>query len=261
MPRELAAQGPDTCAIAVMAKASIPGSTKTRLVPPLSFDEAAALNTAFLQDAADNLLAAAERVSVAGYMAYAPAGSLEFFRRTMPNGIGFMESVAPDFGQCLFQSLSSLLAAGHGAACLLNSDSPTLPVDYLVMAATALREPGDRVVIGPSTDGGYYLIGVKRPHRRLFEDVDWSTERVFEQTLQRAVELDLRSVVLPTWYDVDDANALRILAGELIEGRPFRSDGTTAAPAPATLRQLTDFLEGTDLCPRLKLEPLRVCRA
>jgi len=261
MPHELAAQGPNTCAIAVMAKASIPGKTKTRLSPPLTFDEAAGLNTAFLQDAADNLLAAAQRARVVGYMAYAPAGSLEFFRRIAPSAIGFIESAAPDFGDCLFQTLSSLLAGGHGAACLLNSDSPTLPTDYLVRAAAALHEPGDRLVIGPSTDGGYYLIGVKRPHRRLFEHVDWSTDRVFRQTLERAAELDLKAVVLPTWYDVDDAEALRILVGELIEGRRYRDEAAAATSANATRRQLADLLDGADLRSRLKLEPRRICPA
>jgi rSAM/selenodomain-associated transferase 1 len=262
MPHELAQQGRYTCAIAVMAKASIPGSAKTRLVPPLTIDEAAALNTAFLQDAADNLLAAARLANVVGYMAFAPAGSIEFFRRIMPSGIRLIETVAPDLGQCLFNAASSLLAAGHGAVCLINSDSPTLPVDYLVRAAAALREPGERIVIGPSTDGGYYLIGIKQAHRRLFEDIDWSTDRVFRQTLERAAELDLKPVVLPPWYDVDDADALRILVGELIEGRRFRSEDptldTAAASAVATRRQLAGLLNATDLSLRLNLESRRI---
>ena len=135
------------------------------------------------------------------------------------------------------------------AACLLNSDSPTLPTGYLVAAATALAAPGDRVVVGPATDGGYYLIGIKHAHRRLFQDVDWSTERVFRQTLARADELGLPVVVLPSWYDVDCEAALRVLIGELVDGRPFRAVGSKPTPRGFTRRCLVRLLETTDLAP------------
>src|ERR1700693_1413116 len=107
------ATGTPGCAIAVMAKASIPGRTKTRLTPPLSPEESADLNTAFLRDVADNLLAAATLANISPWMAYAPAGSQEFFARNLPDGIGLIETVAPDFGACLFHAAASLLAAGH----------------------------------------------------------------------------------------------------------------------------------------------------
>ena len=103
--------------------------------------------------------------------------------------IGLIETVAPTLGECLHHAAATLLRAGHGAVCLINSDSPTLPVGYLVAAATALAAPGDRIVLGPSTDGGYYLIGMKRPHPGLFEDIAWSTDQVLSQTLARAAAL------------------------------------------------------------------------
>jgi glycosyltransferase A (GT-A) superfamily protein (DUF2064 family) len=71
------------------------------------------------------------------------------------------------------------------------------------------------MVLGGSDDGGYYLIGIKRPHHRLFEQIDWSTERVFAQTLERAGEIALPAELLPTWYDVDDAATLDRLQREL----------------------------------------------
>jgi uncharacterized protein len=239
------------CAIAVMAKASIPGRIKTRLSPPLTPEQAAGLNTAFLRDAADNLLAAAALAEIRPWMAYAPAGSREFFARNLPDGIDLLETAAADFGECLFHAVHSLLGADHGAVCLLNSDSPTLPTGYLVAAAVALAAPGDRVVIGPATDGGYYLIGLKQPHRGLFQEIDWSTERVFGQTLARAGELGLPVVLLPSWYDVDDAAALRVLAGELFNGARFRTVGSTPTPADSTRRHLGCLLETTDLASRL----------
>ena len=74
---------------------------------------------------------------------------------------------------------------------------------------------------GPSEDGGYYVLGLKTPHARLFEDIDWSTERVAGQTLDRAREIGLPVHVLPAWYDVDDAASLRRLAGEAFGGPSF----------------------------------------
>jgi rSAM/selenodomain-associated transferase 1 len=235
------------CAIAVMAKASMAGRTKTRLVPPLTFEEAAGLNTAFLRDVADNVLAAAAFAEITGWMAYAPAGSEAFFKAHLPASIGLLETVKPDFGACLFHAASSLLDCGHDAVCLLNSDSPTLPVGYLVAAATALAAPGDRVVLGPSTDGGYYLIGIKQPHEPLFQNVEWSTERVFRQTLARCAEARLPVFQLPVWYDVDDADALRVLIGEVIDAKPFRSFGSAATPATWTRRYLSELLDSGDL--------------
>jgi rSAM/selenodomain-associated transferase 1 len=247
--QEERARGTPSCAIAVMAKASIPGRTKTRLTPPLVPEQAADLNTAFLRDVADNLLAAAALANICPWMAYTPAGSQDFFARNLPHGVGFIETVAPDFGVCLFRAAVSLLAAGHDSVCLLNSDSPTLPIGYLVAAATALATPGDRVVIGPATDGGYYLIGIKHPHQRLFQDVDWSTERVFRQTLARAGELGLPVVVLPSWYDVDCEAALRVLIGELVDGQSFRTVGSKPTPAGFTRRALLRLLETSELGP------------
>jgi len=239
------------CAIAVMAKASIPGGAKTRLTPPLTDEEAAGLNTSFLRDIADNLVGASALANIVPYMAFAPAGSAAFFCEILPAGIGLLETVAPNLGDCLFQAATKLLDAGHDAVCLLNSDSPTLPTAYLIAAATVLAAPGDRIVLGPSTDGGYYLIGLKRPHRRLFEDIDWSTERVSVQTLARARELGLAVHQLPSWYDVDDLDALRLLMGELFYDRRFRVWGSRPTPATWTRRELARLLGSTDVAARL----------
>jgi uncharacterized protein len=208
-----------TCGIAFMAKASAPGRAKTRLVPPLTFEEAAALNTAFLQDVADNVQLAAQsagpHAAIAGYAAFGPPGTEDFFRRTLPAAIELIDAWLPNFGDCLLHTIREIFARGHGSAVVLNSDSPTLPTAFLVETAEALAQPGDRAVLGPSSDGGYYLLGLKTAHRRLFEDIAWSTERVAEQTLERAREIGLDVYRLPVWYDVDDAESLRKLDAEL----------------------------------------------
>ncbi len=204
-----------------MAKASAPGRAKTRLVPPLTFAQAADLNTAFLQDVAENLAIAAaearagENLSIVGYAAYGPPDSTDFFRRILPAAIGLIEAWLADFGDCLLHTIGEILSRGHQSAVVLNSDSPTLPPRYLLETAEVLARPGDRAVLGPSTDGGYYLLGLKAAHARMFEDITWSTDRVAEQTRARAREIGLELHVLPAWYDVDDVEALNRLKAEL----------------------------------------------
>jgi rSAM/selenodomain-associated transferase 1 len=208
-----------SCGIAFMAKASAPGRAKTRLVPPLTFEEAAVLNTAFLQDVADNVLLAARDCDrdcgIAGYAAYGPPGSEDFFRRTLPGGVGLIEAWRQNFGDCLLHTIEEIFARGHTSAVVLNSDSPTLPTAFLVETAAALARPGDRAVLGPSSDGGYYLLGLKAAHRHMFENIAWSTEQVAKQTLERAREIGLDVHRLPVWYDVDDIDGLRRLHAEL----------------------------------------------
>src|SRR5581483_688931 len=219
-------------------KASAPGRTKTRLVPPLTPEQAAALNTAFLQDVADNVLLASRNAvpeaGIAGYAAFGPPGTEDFFRRVLPPAIGLIGAWLPNFGDCLLHTITDIFARGHCAAVVLNSDSPTLPTAFLVETAEALARSGDRAVLGPSSDGGYYLLGLKAVHRRLFEDVA-------EQTLERAREIGLDVYRLPVWYDVDDAQSLRRLQSEL--GRPeplrHRRDGHDLHRAPHTAALLS----------------------
>jgi uncharacterized protein len=238
-----------SCGVAVMAKSSVPGLTKTRLVPPLTCDEAAAFNTAFLQDVAANITAAARLADIKGYMAYGPPGSEKFFRDNLGVEIGLTEVWLPDFGDCLFTAIDRMLAL-HGAAVVLNSDSPTLPTAILVETARLLAQPGDRAVIGPSTDGGYYLLGLKERHRALFEGISWSTEHVMRQTLQRAQELGIAVHVLPPWYDVDDRQSLKLLRAELFDELSF-STTHERHPAPHSARLLGRLLHETDLGWRL----------
>lgn len=240
----------ERCAIAVMAKASSPGRTKTRLVPPLTLEQAAELNTVFLQDLAGNVAQAARRAPLACYMAFGPPQAADFFKGALGDEVGLFAAWQPQFGDCLQYAISVLLDAGYGAACVLNSDSPTLPEGVLVEAAMALLQPGDRIVVGPSIDGGYYLLGMKRAHKRLFEDIDWSTSRVFGQTMERAAELGLQTVLLPEWYDVDDERSLRLLAREILSGVGF-SPALASFAAPRTRATLRRMLREGNLAPLL----------
>jgi glycosyltransferase A (GT-A) superfamily protein (DUF2064 family) len=126
--------------------------------------------------------------------------------------------------------MRALLGAGHDCVLLVNGDSPTLPPRLLVRAIEALREPGDRMVLGPASDGGYYLIGLKRAHPQLFTRIAWGTETVARSTCERAAEIGLPTTLLPEWYDIDDGKTLRWLQDELagLSSR-FRGGGLAAA--------------------------------
>ena len=213
--------------MAIMAKAPRVGAAKTRLIPALSPEDAAALSACFIQDAAENIAAAARLAAIDGYVAYTPPGSAAEFPQ-LADGTRLLPSRRPGLAASLFDAVADLLAAGYGSVCLINSDSPTLPVAFLVEAAAALAVAGDRVVLGPAEDGGYYLIGLKRVHARLFEDIAWSTPQVFAQTVERAREIGLAPVILPTWYDVDDLPSLHRLEAELRDRG--RGDGSDRAP-------------------------------
>ena len=240
------------CAIAVMAKTPRPGLVKTRLVPPLSPSSASALSAGFLRDITENIALAARATDIHGYVAYAPVGLEAAFdgmlangmRLVLADGAGISISGVHGFGRSLLQAAQALFAKGHHAACLLNSDSPTLPTRLLVEAAAALAEAGDRMVLGPAEDGGYYLIGMKAAHLHLFQDIAWSTAEVAAETRMRAAALGLPIVELDTWYDVDDAVSLRRLCSELASApvagttRPYNAHATADCLARLRIPEL-----------------------
>jgi rSAM/selenodomain-associated transferase 1 len=200
------------CALAVMAKAPRPGRVKTRLSPPLTLEQTAALNVCFLRDTTENLASIA---GAAGLISYTPAGDEALFDGLLPETFGLVLQRGDGFGERLLAAAEDILAIGYGAVCLIDSDSPTVPAAAFREAVDALERAGNRVVLGPSHDGGYYLIGMKRAHAAAFERITWSTGSVLEETLERCREAGLEVVMLPMWYDVDDGATLEILTAEL----------------------------------------------
>lgn len=220
-----------TYALAVMAKAPRRGAIKTRLVPPLSEEEAERLGICFLQDVTSNIARLCDEEKVHGFAAYTPRGEESAFENVLPDGFRLLLQRGGDLGERLFHASEDFLSAGYDGIALINSDSPTLPTSVLQEALEVLQAPRDCVVLGRAEDGGYYLIGLKRVHQRLFQDITWSTGNVFVQTLERAAEIGLESRLLPSWYDVDEGSSLRRLCGELMA-----SDGHARGgyPAPRT---------------------------
>lgn len=199
-----------------MTKAPRAGKVKTRLTPPLTSEEAAALNVCFLRDTAAAISETAAHGRARGIGIYTPVGEERAFADILPAHFELVAQRGDGFGERLLLATEDLLAIGFHAVCLIDSDSPTVPQHAYMRAVELLTQPGDRVVLGPSDDGGYYLIGMKQAQARLFQEIDWSTEKVFAQTMQRAAEAGAAVELLPTWYDVDDRATLRRLCDELL---------------------------------------------
>lgn len=237
-----------------MAKAPFAGEVKTRLVPPLTPREAADLNTCFLRDMAANIESIGETKAITGLVVYTPTGSESAFAGVLPDKFELLAQRGAHLGERLCNATDDLLRQGYGAVCLINSDSPTLPRSILVRAIESLAAEGDRVVLGAAEDGGYYLIGLKHVHRNLFNEIAWSTSDVLASTTQRAAEIGLAVDLLPTWYDVDDAQTLNQLCEEL-----FAEAGLSEAyPAPHTRAFLEAIIqrEGSRrICPTLFYRP------
>jgi len=196
-------------ALLVVAKRPAPGRTKTRLTPPLTPDVAAQLYEAFLCDTLDIM----RRVPGARpIIAYLPEGEEDYFRALAPD-FDLLLQHGPDLGARLDDALAHCLSDGYGRAVIMDSDSPTLPAEYLAQAFTALDKAD--AVLGPCEDGGYYLIGLKRPAPRLLREVQMSTPHVVRDTLALAEAEGLTVAQLPVWYDVDTAVELDRLCVEL----------------------------------------------
>lgn len=193
----------------VVAKQPAAGRTKTRLCPPLEPQQAADLYACFLHDT----LATMRRVpAVRRVIAYAPEGAAPYFRALAPD-FELTPQRGADLGERLDDLLGDALARGAPKAVVMSSDSPTLPADYVGQAFTLLDTHD--VVLGPADDGGYYLIGLRRPQPRLLRDVTMSTPFVLRDTLAIAEALGLRVALLPGWYDVDTVADLARLRADL----------------------------------------------
>ncbi|MEO6871778.1 MAG: TIGR04282 family arsenosugar biosynthesis glycosyltransferase [Chthoniobacterales bacterium] len=230
-PNESESTAAGRCALAIMTKVPRAGHVKTRLTPPLTPAESAALNICFLRDTAAAIAGAGEKGQ--GIGCYTPVGEEAAYCDILPASFQLIAQHDGSFGERLIGAVEDLLSVGFSAVCLIDSDSPTVPASAFAEAVNFLLQPNDRAVLGPSEDGGYYLIGMKQLHRNLFERIDWSTERVCEQTQERAREANLDLHLLPPFYDVDDGATLHRLCDELLESRksgfqPDSADGLLA---------------------------------
>jgi rSAM/selenodomain-associated transferase 1 len=196
-------------ALIVIGKAPLAGQSKTRLSPPLSSDDAALLYRAFLVDT----LELAKSLGWEGTSLIHPRGHAPLLR-SLVSGVHLLEQPRNGLGHALQYAFEWHFAAGYELVVLIGSDSPTLGSEPIRASEAAIYNGAD-LVIGPTPDGGYYLIGMRQPHVGVFQGVAWSTTEVYAQTLRRAAELKLRVHSVDEWYDVDEPSDLDHLRRDL----------------------------------------------
>jgi hypothetical protein len=205
-------------AFVLYARAPRRGEVKTRMIPRLDADEALALHVALVEDSLDLLRDAAAAADAVPYVAFSEPspGTSAGPDRRLSRAIGDIELLpqrGEDLGERLLHTCDDLLQRDHPGVVVIGSDSPTLPANRLVQARAALRQDAD-AVIGPTEDGGYYLIGVARSLPGLFGNIAWGTGSVYADTLAAARRIGARTDVLPYWYDIDRPDDLARLYRE-----------------------------------------------
>lgn len=196
-------------ALMLFARVPIPGQVKTRLASAVSLEDAARLYEAFLQD----LVARFRRPEFDLRVYLAPDVAImppDLF----PNDVQVHLQRGDDLGTRMLRAFVETFAAGYEHVVIIGSDHPTLPSEFVQQAFDALDEPF-QIVIGPATDGGYYLLGMNELYPFLFQEMAYSHARVFAETLERAGRSDAGLTILPPWYDVDAPAALMQLMRDL----------------------------------------------
>ena len=208
-------------ALVLFARDPVPGQVKTRLHPVLDPESACLLYRAFVEDTLDLM----ESITgVDRFIGVHPSPDSGFFARCAERGFRLFAQEGKDLGERMERALARRLAEGYRQVVLIGSDSPTLPPAYLKQALASDRP----LVLGPSTDGGYYLVAMREALFGVFQEVPWGTGRVLEATCRNLEALDLVPGLLPPWYDIDRPEDLRFLKTHL---DLMSQAGCPAAPA------------------------------
>ncbi len=209
----------------VMVKAPRAGAVKTRLAPPLTREEAASLAECFARDTVDSV----RRVARETIVAYAPDDGRSALEAIFKDdGLLWFAQRGEDLGARIESAVSHAFARGRGPVVVVGTDSPTLPPSFVERAFASLSAGESDVALGPTEDGGYYLVGLREPSEGLFRNVEWSTPRAYAQTAENVARLGLRLLELPRWYDVDTPADLLRLREEML------ADEAARERAPAT---------------------------
>ncbi len=199
-------------ALAVMAKAPLPGETKTRLMPALSAEDAAELARALLLDQLAHLTAIPNADL---FLVFTPGAARPLFAELAPPVYKLLAQRGADLGARMTNVFETLRAKGYGNVVLIGSDLPPVPLEIFTRAFALLANSEPRVVLGPSRDGGYYLLGCNQPVPDIFTGMTWSHSEVLGQTISRLSHLAIETRILPPWFDIDTVDDLHYFRAKL----------------------------------------------
>lgn len=196
--------------LGLFAKYWQPGAVKTRLAKGIGAERASSLYRNFLATTLSRFREIGDARSVVVW----PPDRLDDFADLAGEHWSLTEQCSGDLGDRMRAHFQAVLPSASSGAVLIGTDSPTLPIEFVAMAFEFLAAK-EQVVLGPSDDGGYYLIGIRGNIPNLFGNIAWSTDEVFGQTVAVLESAGVPYAILPKWYDVDDVTDLRRLAEEL----------------------------------------------
>lgn len=194
-----------------MTKVPIAGNVKTRLQPSLTVEESACLAECFLHDTLSKI----SSLKVKLLIAYSPAEKRDVLEAILTKEQTLIEQKAGNLGDKIFHAFEFAFSTNSDAVVVIGTDSPTFPGEFINQAFERLEESD--AVLGATSDGGFYLIGLRKSNKRIFENVEWSSPRTFEQTRRNIESLNLSLSEIPVWYDVDLPEDLAKLKKELTE--------------------------------------------
>jgi uncharacterized protein len=204
--------------LGIFAKEPRPGHVKTRLAASVSDEWAGAVADAFLLDSLDRL----SNVEARRVLCYSPVDARAFFEFCSAGRFLATPQAEGDLGARMAAFFAQQFKEGADRVVLVGSDSPTVPVGFIEQAFEMLLAAD--IVLGPATDGGYYLIGSAGAVPQVFEGISWGTRKVLRETMEMIGRLGHRVSLLPPWYDVDDLEDWRMLQGHLAAMRAAGED-------------------------------------
>ena len=217
-------------ALIIFAKRPFPGRVKTRLVPPLTAEGAADLYCCMLHDTLDRTAACTD---LERFLFYEEDSEAAAYFAGIAGGMTCLQQEGVDLGERMAAAFRHVFTEGFQSVAIIGTDSPDLPLYFIENSYERLKESGAGAVIGPSEDGGYYLLAMNSLHAGLFREVPWSSGEVLRKSMENARTEGIRVDLLPQWYDLDTAEDLV---------RPGLLDIDNAAPL--TRQFIADRLKG-----------------
>ena len=216
-----------------MAKVPVAGTVKTRLQQFLTPEQCAELAAAFLQDAENKAKTVCEKL----ILAYSPADKRNVLENILQTENILLEQKGASLGERMSNAFEFAFGQDSDAVVMIGTDSPTVPAGFILQAFEFLEIDSD-IVLGKAVDGGFYSIGLRKFVPRIFDDVAWSTNLVYEQTVKNAEKLGLGKLsALPECYDIDTPDDFFVLREEILADKEIQKR------APATYQWFLSYPE------------------